>query len=692
MAKVANHSVSEKKPKIAERIAFQPFTPQQDLINELIRNMINPDNDIGRTYYVGEVVKIIEDTNPLIDNRDIFYSITDNSQRASKKDTAEKEYNADRVTLLVHIPSFITSNKVSSYDLNYDNFLKIRVEYNQKDKAIKVGNVVKIQFHKQNALYFPVVVDVVDVSLEDIEKSRTKAKEEFNKYLECKILAIDASNKIGANDYDLSNKPFGGYVQAVQEIENIFSPAYIEPFKKGLNQATYGNPAEIVIQINTISLEASVYAKFKENIKSNKTIATFTQDEIKYYTDNKQEYLILGKNVVIAAAPEKANQNINNELRKEFFNFLKQEFSSKLGYSFLTDKLPPGVDFELNINAFLSYKGNEPPSLKMYIDKSEKTISSPTFYSKVPTPNSSPQIIKQKSTVDKCDNQLPTDNNLYPLIYDGQKYGANHNTIDGNIIKLFYEDKVIQDDFINDNYFLKLAGLKSFDDLLKLNKTFYKDTTDDTYLATKNYVSIIYIKQKLEYLKKLLKEMQIYIWGNEKNATPNIIQNDVLIVPRQVLKIKKGIVSQEEDPNSRHYYGKAIDIAIYLKIKEDNKKEIRQIRPEIVLLYAEQVKQKAGIDVLGHGLFLEQQAKYYNHIEILTTGKEKTKKKNEKGFTDLTQNDRFFTGNLTDIEKQLEGTNNKLQKLKNIIRQAQEFKVPGPLNEIDQRFNVLTKG
>lgn len=695
MAKVANHIVSSKKPKLAERIAFQPFTPQQDLINELIRNMINPDSDIGRSYYVGEVLKIIENSNALIDNRDIFYSITDNSERASKRDTSDQEYNADRVILLVHVPSFITSNKVNTYDLNYDNFLKLRVEYDQKKGAVKVGNVVKIQFHQQNALYFPVVVDIADVSLDDIEKSSTKAKEEFNKYLECKILAIDAANKIGSNDFDISNKPYGGYIQAIQEIENVFSPVFVEPFKKNLSEATYGKPSQIEIRINTISLNQSVYAKFKENIKSNKTITTFSPDDIKYYSDNKQEYLILGKEVVISADPEKVknNQNLNNQLRKEFFDFLKQDFSSRLGYSFLTDKLPPGVDFELNINAFLSYSGDQTPSLQMYIDKSEKTISSPTFYSRVPASGSAPQTIQQKSTVDKCDNELPTDNGLYPLVYDGKKYGVDHDTIDNNIIQLFYNDKVKQSDFIGDNkYFLKLANLENTNNLLKLNKTFYREqeNANDAYGITNNNVGIVYINDSLNLLRDLLQKMQKKIASNEK-----LNEDNILIVPRQVLKKKVGIVSQGEDPNSRHYYGRAIDIAIYLKTIEDNVKTIRQIRPEIVVFYAERVRNSTTIETLGHGLFLQQQTKYYNHIEILRKNKEvasQIKNSSGNGFKNLTQDQRFFTGNITDIEKQVEAASQKLKKLKEIIELSKDFKVPGPLNELDKRFKDLLKG
>ena len=197
MASAANHPVSDKKSKIAERLAFQPFTPQQDLINELIRNMINPDTDLGKTYYVGEVLKIIENTNQLVDTRDIFYSLTDNKERATK-DVYDAKYNSERVILLVHVPSFITSEDVEAKtDLNYKNFLKLRVEHDQKKKKIKVGDILKLQFYKQDTFYFPQIIDVAEADPNNIKREKNAAKDQFDKYLDCRLIEFTQNNKIG---------------------------------------------------------------------------------------------------------------------------------------------------------------------------------------------------------------------------------------------------------------------------------------------------------------------------------------------------------------------------------------------------------------------------------------------------------------------------------------------------------------
>ena len=128
MARGSSVDPKNSKAKVAERVAFDPFLPQQDLINEFIRNSINPDTDAGQTYYLGTITGIINPEDTLIDSRDIFYSHSDNYERVTVA-KSDKKYNLDRKILLVHVPSFLTSPRSSSgNNLNYETFNKIRVE------------------------------------------------------------------------------------------------------------------------------------------------------------------------------------------------------------------------------------------------------------------------------------------------------------------------------------------------------------------------------------------------------------------------------------------------------------------------------------------------------------------------------------------------------------------------------------
>ena len=83
MARGSSVDHKNSKAKVAERVAFDPFLPQQDLINEFIRNSINPDTDAGQTYYLGTITGIINPEDTLIDSRDIFYSHSDNYERVT---------------------------------------------------------------------------------------------------------------------------------------------------------------------------------------------------------------------------------------------------------------------------------------------------------------------------------------------------------------------------------------------------------------------------------------------------------------------------------------------------------------------------------------------------------------------------------------------------------------------------------
>ena len=58
---------TSRRPNIAERIAIDPFLPKNDLINEFIRNTINPDIDASQTYYTGIIVDIIDKDNKEVD-------------------------------------------------------------------------------------------------------------------------------------------------------------------------------------------------------------------------------------------------------------------------------------------------------------------------------------------------------------------------------------------------------------------------------------------------------------------------------------------------------------------------------------------------------------------------------------------------------------------------------------------------
>jgi hypothetical protein len=347
---------------------------------------------------------------------------------------------------------------------------------------------------------------------------------------------------------------------------------------------------------------------------------------------------------------------------------------------------------------------SQQPSLDYYIKKSEELINSTTYYSRVnpPTPPNTigPQTIKSKDVADKCEAELAQDKSIYMPIYNGKGKVNTEGVRDQHkyiIQKLFEGSLKNTDTYISSDYFYKLAEIdkENLNTLAKKNPKFYKineGETNDKYNLEKGKINTFRVDSQFNNLKdnfneveKFLKQLKQLITTNESYTEK---PDSVLVYPFQVLKINKGKgVSNQKDKNSRHYYAKAFDIAVYLLDEFSKNKKVVQIPPEIVALYVDATKNILGRknNELGQGIFLEK-TKFYNHIEFLS---------NDLNLSEQEINQRIlYTGVIKDnkesgtdtersIESVEEGTG-RITKLKEIVQQGSNYKG-------DPRFKALTQ-
>lgn len=659
------------KPKVAEALAFDPFLSKDTLINQMIRNMINPDNDTGQSYYVGQVVKIIDENDSNIDLRDVFYSPSDNFERATKS-VSDKKYNSGRVVLLVHIPSFLTNGRESNSNLNYDNFTKIRIEYSGKEK-ISVGNLVKIQFRDKNAFYDPQVIEIESVSSDkSVESLAGKAKAAFDQNLLCKVQTLVFPSEVSAIDFKKQTNPPGGYAQALKELDNIFSAAYIDKFKENSKSFAGKN---IEIRVNYIRVYAnndvkmSVYDQYKPLYSFKYKLDNFTDN------DKKDPWLILTKqDDILFFADSKAS----TQLKDEFYKYVKNDLLTKFNFSF---NYFTGDDntFELDLNLrFIinSVKAN----LKDYLDISDKLKDSPTYYLKIPPNSTTPQTIGQTTQPNKCNNNLSEKLTAYKTVYSVQSGNGVFNnqegyrTQDNSIIQDFYDNEIDTNSYLSLDDAFYIANIKSEKDIPL--GSFYIDSgvTNDSYKAKSNQFNVADLPKNLNSVLSFLKSLKSFIENNETLAS-----NNVLVLPLQIFKQKPanaGVV--EQDSNSRHFYGRAADIVIYLKLTNtDNTRVIVQMPPEIVALYASVVSANLKIDI-GQGIFLTPSI-FYNHIELLSGS----------GLTAEEIKKRVYTGNNTDLEKYMEqniDSYNRISFLKQYLKTNNNYKI---LGELPEKFQNL---
>jgi len=690
----STHRQNKNKGKIIERIAFDPFLPQQDLINEFIRNTINPNTDSGQTYYVGKIIDIIENDDAIIDNRDIFYSNSDNYERIVRASN-DKKYNQNRKVLIVHVPSFLTSNKYSprTKDINYDMFTKLRIEYKGKEE-VKIGYIVKIQFGNTEVYTDPEIISVQPAEKQYIDALSRPALDAHKKYEECRVLNLNFPVDIGEGDITPNIKPAGGYGQALKELEYIFSKSYIDGFIKtikivGAKETEFGKIENIRLNLLTLNVDPKVYQEYSK----------LNLNFLRSKQESQNSYLLRGEEIQISCEnPEK-----NDDLRNNFYNYVKKDFDSRLNYLFSFNNTAGDNSFLVDVNLnLLEQKGNEAKTVDNYL-KISKVFDTLNYFpfSKPATSQTSQQTenstVKPTTVVDKCDAELAKDKTIYPIVYDGKNFTNTKVTTEKSIIEAFYKiqitdlekSKTFVNSYLTENYFAKLVGgnnLNSVFDLAKKKSSFYSSDViiEDKYnnntkkIGKINFINNIKkVSNFLFNLKNQIEELEQY----------GINSGRVLIVPVQVIKIKDNKPDNKgQDSNSRHYYGKAFDIRVFLKDFDQNdakKVVIKQMRPEIVTLYANLVGEKFNIK-LGQGLFLEE-SKRYNHIEFLESPV-------VMGLEEQEYNERLlYTTSVDDpLGKILKDSNgiDRIYVLKNQIRQIPIYRSVN--NTLDPRFNVLT--
>jgi len=661
--KFVGHTNRSSRSNIAERIAFDPFLSQESLINEMIRNMINPDSDSNQAYYTGQVVNIIKVDNQELDIRDVFYSISDNYERATKS-VPDKKYDLKRVILLIHIPSFITNNRQAVSNLNYDNFNKLRVEYGG-DKPVNIGDLVKIQFRDKNGFYDPYIIGIENVKAESITYQNKIAKASFDNYLNCKVNSLNFSTDINAVDFKQITIPAGGYIQALKAIDDIFSNSYIESFKKTLTK-DFGEISKIFISVQNVKVYSDVYNEFKGNYEYKYRLDSFIEQD--------KSYLIKVSDLIISS------KNDPGILRGKFIDYIKQDISSKYNFTIsVGEGNVYGNGFYLDINSNLIInKTTTQKNVNDYIEVSKKILESQTYYSSIPASGSSPAIIQKSNAPDKCDSELGQNNSTYKLVYYEDKSNkliySGFRTQDSNVVSKFYSGSINTKSFLTEDYLYQIANISSPSDLLGTSK-FYVSSgpTDQVYGSKNNRLNVEQLPNFLKETLNFLIKMKTYIEKME-----GLSSDQVLLLPIQVIKNKKTLLGKQ-DPNSRHFYGKAADIVIYLKlVKSDGTIDIVQIPPEVVSLYAQKISEFLNINI-GQGIFLNSN-KFYNHIELL----------NDSGLSKEEISKRVYTANENEIENKIEKVSapSRINYIKQIIKEGNNYKV---LGQLPQKFIGLTE-
>lgn len=598
---------------------------QDSLISYVIyltKKQLEPDKDKGVSFYYGVITNIITDDTPNYDRRDIFHSYID---RAERTNYTTVKPNTSRTIYFVHIPAlhsiFFNNENFASEkkELFPEDLFKFRIEVLsdsvERDK-VQIGSLVKIRFEDNNRHKNGVIEGVVEQNILQLltdKNTQQAVLENFEDYRNClqdPLVNASGQGRIIFSSV-LTNKDVMslGLFDFFEYFTNSFAPEAEKKFASADTTVVYSFDSSPNSFNNVESFRASnQYFNDVPLIVESQFVTTG-----KYFI--RSEGTITQANI-IRLKIDTANDTLKSNLLNYFAVILKSSYG--LNTSIVDGNLQIEFDIQqLEETDFLSYSQGRYEILKEYNISPTKTQFSKQEVTDIQNATSNPNNVP-------CENIITTD--LY--INTSKSEGWTR-----------VNDKVVLDHFFEN----KKSGIKSYDDYQIVNSTdainlspfsmnkvvassnsfyFYSKTESDKTFEENGLVtnggriSVEKVESNLKLLKKDLNTLRQKIAKNE-----SVTDQSVLILPINWFEPKPLVkVPAGRDPNSQHWYGRAVDFVVYIKIGST----IYQIPPDVIYLYIQKFLKPTHQNI-GMGLFTSGGT--YIHYEILD-GLEPSKVKN----------------------------------------------------------------
>jgi hypothetical protein len=661
--------VEKSKPvgKHSEKIAAKSSLTVNELLEDFLRQQLSPNSNDGNSYYVGYVVKVITKEDDNIYLYDIFEDSLVNLERFSNDTNKKETQNTKKI--LVHIPElFSFGQEIIKPDKNYFDELHYSTAFKvlyTGNEAIEVGNYVKVVFKNNQDFKSPEITTVYKAK-EDftiIQQTKDQIKKSFNDNLNCRTDQLFGSSPNSQNINTIAQQdPTIGYYQLFNNLELVFSRRGEENFAR--------NYLSSYIASNI----GSTLSDLKTNIYCSKGVEK-----------------TVGKNVICTnriIANKEVNDYIiylevshpNSDIITKYYDYLQKNLTA-VQFTFIKNEFTDEgkkLNIEIDILAF-SIREGETPSLETYLNKSEVLKNGGSLVlsgQDIPAPEQSSGTIISKTTPDACENQIPTNLNLY--LEPDRRYQKFIDKLllgkSNTILPYNYGFPINNPEDLILTHALYFSGEKAlnkdtkpmytFSELEKINKNFYStpervlklkknnsnislpSINSNFFDSKKNYITEDALNLRLEKLSNFLLKLRENV-----RLTEQVPISNVLILPINVLRAKK--INAKDFEFSRHYFGLAVDFVIFVKFPGNL---VKQIPSDVVYLYC---RKTAGSDkkTTGNGLYLDEN---YNHFEYLFDffGEEDPKNSLKKLSSDEKENGRIWVkkknldGDLKEINDQ----------------------------------------
>lgn len=371
MADINSSQPNNNVPIALERAAVVPIS-QDEVLNQYLRSITTANKKENLSFYRGIITGIYDDKNEDYRVNDIFYDFGAEQDKNNNTNSS----NNDKKILLVHIPSFTTSNKISATRSSFDNFNKLRVVYNGTEQ-VEVGYIVLLEFEDKANLLKPRIKEIIKTESSFLDKNTKISTIAFLPQEDNKldISPPQSPEKIFEKEVTI---PGGGYETALKAIDKIFQSDFISTFISFLeftDSKEFGDLSKISINLLNLKVNEELWNYINSFIPTS---------NIKIIPGSVQkDYLIYGYVDVVCE-----NMSKITTLTNKFFQYIKVYVSSSYYHTINFNNF--NNEFSLDVNLNLVNKTTK--SLKNYLDIQSKGYSGNFLNQSLPK-NSAPAII-----------------------------------------------------------------------------------------------------------------------------------------------------------------------------------------------------------------------------------------------------------------------------------------------------------
>jgi len=586
---LANLKIEFKNTQLLDSIGRHSFDGE-NLLDYMAREAASRTKGGEDNRKIGIVVDVVDEDSKNEAIFDVVKHQNDNAQRIENASTNKTKTSFK--TVYVHIYGSYTL-KPDFKSIGVERHFTEAIEYNG-DEALSVGSIVSITYLNKETLVSPKIQNVL--SFMDLMVFGDKSENELSTKAVAADVAFcrlskfkDGQGETIKSQWALNDKTKGGFYDIYEFLRrNIYDSDFMK---------------NAILSVGPQSLKSALGGKVAKEIIGNPVV--FAKGQVKTFfstrptsikiVDFEEDEKLLGTRIELRHEDEviKPDSDLAKIFSQYILKRIEKQFDVKV--SVKGDIVLIDLDLDGGVVEYVNY------SNARYASYQEFASHESTSQSQIEQNFAPPSTIKGKTEFEECLRKLDRQATEKYFDINGKEWKRQQDRVD---VQLFFKDGAVNQTSLS---LVSVEDGQVFPIQNDVEIEYGLEQEINTYdkSVLKRGISVKKVKKNIAKLRTFIDQLRNLIKETEKPDDIFIKHLSVFRAPPPVSSFKVGV-----DKNSQHFYGRAIDFVVYIKLEE----KIYQIPPEIVHLYVLKLMSMDKEFVGGAALFRSGNT-MYNHYE-----------------------------------------------------------------------------